>query len=275
MKTQVAIIGAGPAGLLLSALLARRGVHSIVLERAVARARAVAHPRRRARKHDGGRAARQRAGRAHGPRRPCPRRHAHRLGRARQLPDRHAQGAGPSFHDLWPDADPGRPVRRCRPARADGARTGQRHHAARHRLGPPLAALHPPGRGQAPRLRVHRRLRRFPWRVAQGHAAGRAARVREGLSLRLAGRDGARAPAARRDLRQPSARLCAGLAPPRAARPLLHPGAAGRPRRGLARRALLVGVQGPLPGGAGGAASKKVRRSKSRSHRCAASWPSR
>jgi len=33
MKTQVAIIGAGPAGLLLSALLARRGVHSVVLER--------------------------------------------------------------------------------------------------------------------------------------------------------------------------------------------------------------------------------------------------
>ena len=33
MRTQVAIIGAGPAGLLLSALLARRGVHSIVLER--------------------------------------------------------------------------------------------------------------------------------------------------------------------------------------------------------------------------------------------------
>ena len=33
MKTQVAIVGGGPAGMLLSALLARRGVHSVVLER--------------------------------------------------------------------------------------------------------------------------------------------------------------------------------------------------------------------------------------------------
>jgi p-hydroxybenzoate 3-monooxygenase len=33
MKTQVAIIGAGPAGLLLSELLHRRGVSSVVLER--------------------------------------------------------------------------------------------------------------------------------------------------------------------------------------------------------------------------------------------------
>ena len=37
MKTQVAIIGAGPAGMLLSALLDRAvALHSIVLERAVA-----------------------------------------------------------------------------------------------------------------------------------------------------------------------------------------------------------------------------------------------
>ena len=125
------------------------------------------------------------------------------------------------------------------------------------------------------RLRVHRRLRRFPRRVAQGHAAGRAARVREGLSLRLAGRDGARASAARRDLRQPSARLCAGLAPQRAARPLLHPGAAGRPRRGLARRSASGRSSRRASRRSWRRRSKKVRRSRSRSRRCAASWPSR
>ena len=34
MRTQVAIIGAGPAGLLLSCLLHRAGIASVVLERA-------------------------------------------------------------------------------------------------------------------------------------------------------------------------------------------------------------------------------------------------
>jgi p-hydroxybenzoate 3-monooxygenase len=33
MKSQVAIIGAGPAGMLLSELLNRRGIESVVLER--------------------------------------------------------------------------------------------------------------------------------------------------------------------------------------------------------------------------------------------------
>ena len=32
MRTQVGIVGAGPAGLLLSHLLARRGIESVVLE---------------------------------------------------------------------------------------------------------------------------------------------------------------------------------------------------------------------------------------------------
>ena len=33
MRTQVAIIGGGPAGMLLSEILARHGVHSVVVER--------------------------------------------------------------------------------------------------------------------------------------------------------------------------------------------------------------------------------------------------
>ncbi len=47
-RTQVAIIGGGPAGLLLSHILHRNGIDSIVLERQSRGLCAGAHPRRRA-----------------------------------------------------------------------------------------------------------------------------------------------------------------------------------------------------------------------------------
>ena len=47
MRTQVAIIGAGPAGLLLGQLLSRAGIDNVILERQ-RRLCALAHPRRRA-----------------------------------------------------------------------------------------------------------------------------------------------------------------------------------------------------------------------------------
>ena len=49
MRTQVAIIGAGPAGLLLGQLLHKAGIDNVILERAERRLRARPHPRRRAR----------------------------------------------------------------------------------------------------------------------------------------------------------------------------------------------------------------------------------
>jgi len=44
-STQVAIVGAGPSGLLLSQLLRRNGIDSVVLERPLAGSRASPHPR--------------------------------------------------------------------------------------------------------------------------------------------------------------------------------------------------------------------------------------
>ncbi len=48
MRTQVAIIGAGPAGLLLGHLLRQAGIDAVVVERQTPRPRALPHPRRRA-----------------------------------------------------------------------------------------------------------------------------------------------------------------------------------------------------------------------------------
>jgi p-hydroxybenzoate 3-monooxygenase len=49
MRTQVAIIGAGPSGLLLGQLLHKAGIDAVIIERAERRLRARPHPRRRAR----------------------------------------------------------------------------------------------------------------------------------------------------------------------------------------------------------------------------------
>ncbi len=45
MKTQVAIIGAGPSGLLLGQLLHNAGIHTVILERQTPAVCAGAHPR--------------------------------------------------------------------------------------------------------------------------------------------------------------------------------------------------------------------------------------
>ena len=65
MRTQVAIIGGGPSGLLLSQLLNRAGIATVVLERKSPRLCAVAHPRRGAGMEHGRPSARGRR-RAHG-----------------------------------------------------------------------------------------------------------------------------------------------------------------------------------------------------------------
>lgn len=48
MKTQVAIIGSGPSGLLLGQLLQRAGIDNVIVERKKNRLHPFAHPRRRA-----------------------------------------------------------------------------------------------------------------------------------------------------------------------------------------------------------------------------------
>ena len=68
MRTQVAIIGAGPAGLLLGQLLHKAGIDNVIIERADRRLRAGPHPRRRAGAGHHGPARRAGVGARHAPR---------------------------------------------------------------------------------------------------------------------------------------------------------------------------------------------------------------
>ena len=114
MRTQVAIIGAGPSGLLLGALLHRAGIDAVILERADRRLRARPHPRRRARAGHGRPARRGRRRRAHAPRGPGARRLRAVL-RRRAPPHRHARPDRRQAGDgLRPDRGHARPDGRTR-----------------------------------------------------------------------------------------------------------------------------------------------------------------
>jgi p-hydroxybenzoate 3-monooxygenase len=87
----------------------------------------------------------------------------------------------------------------------------------------------------------------------QGDPGGGAEGIRAGLSLRLAGRAVAHAALrAGADLRQPRPRLRALLDAEREPEPLLHPGAGGRPAGEVDRRRLLGRTAPPHPAGRGG-----------------------
>ena len=166
MKTQVAIIGGGPAGLLLSEILHRSGVSSVVLER---------HSRAYV-------LARIRAGILEPTRSIC----CARIGLgARMDPEGHphdgmaiawagreqlfincSRSPGQTVHGLRPDPDHRKTscgARRRRRATADEAEDVR---AARLKSDASLRHLPPERRVAAPRLRFHRRLRRLPRRVA-------------------------------------------------------------------------------------------------------------
>ena len=178
-RTQVGIVGAGPAGLLLSHLLALRGIDSVMVES-------------RSRAYCRGPAAGRAAGGRHGPAAPRdrPGRAAGREGlRARRdlppvrggaaPPGLPGAGRRPDGDDLRPDRDRQGPDRgpdrgRCRPAFR-----GQRHRGRRPGHQPAGAALHrrqrPAARGG---VRRDRGLRRLPRHLPPGHA-GRPAAVAE------------------------------------------------------------------------------------------------
>ncbi len=86
MRTQVGIIGAGPAGLLLAQLLAVRGIDSVVLENRSRDYVAGPHPCRDPRAGHGRRADRGRRGGAAAPRGPAPRRHLPAVPRSPRAP---------------------------------------------------------------------------------------------------------------------------------------------------------------------------------------------
>ena len=82
-RTQVGIVGAGPAGLMLSHLLHRAGIDSVVLEDARPRLRRAPRARRRAGARHGGSSDRVRRRRTDASRRPRPSRHRAALRRPR------------------------------------------------------------------------------------------------------------------------------------------------------------------------------------------------
>ena len=102
MRTQVAIVGGGPAGLMLGRLLELRGIESVIIERARPRLRPAARARGRARAGDDGPDGRGRPGRADARRRARPpgRRAALRRRGAPDRPERPHRRA--RDHDLRP-----------------------------------------------------------------------------------------------------------------------------------------------------------------------------
>ena len=239
-RTQVAIIGGGPAGMLLSHLLHLDGIESLVLER-----QTKAHVLKRIR------AGRPRMGngqasagggprRPDGARRPRAQRKLHRLAGSQAVPDQHGRALRQADVVLRADGDhrgalPRPRTRRRQHRRRSGKRPPRRHGERRAE-----GRLREGGTHLRPLVRFHRRLRRFPWRVAAEHSDNGVARLRARLSFRLA-RDHVGDAAGRRDhLRAARARLRARLAPQPDAQPLLHPvrrrdgywGMAGRPSSG-------------------------------------------
>ena len=188
MRTQVAIIGAGPAGLLLGQLLLKAGIDNVILEqrRPATTCSAASAPAcssrctvdlldecRRRRAHARARGWCTRAS-------SCLRRRAppHRPAR----PDRRQDGDG-----LRPDRGHARPdggARRRRPAdRLRGRRTSACTASTATR---PTVRYRKDGAGARDRLRLHRRLRRLPRRQPRQRAqAARSATTRR--SIRSAG----------------------------------------------------------------------------------------
>ena len=240
MRTQVAIVGAGPSGLLLGQLLARAGVDNVDPRAAQRRLRARPHPRRRARAGHGRDAGGGRRRRAAAPRGPGPRRHRDRA--SRRAPPHRLQGARRQVR------------RRLRPDRGDARPDGRAPapRARRPSTKPRTSRSHGFD-GTAPRVR---------WRHEGGRTsstcdfiagcdgyhgvtrAERAARrdhdLRARLSVRLA--RAPRRPAAgvaRAHLRQPRARVRAVQHAIADAQPLLPAMRGRREGRRVARRALL------------------------------------
>ena len=185
MRTQVGIVGAGPAGLMLSHLLHLAGISSIVIED---RSRAYCEARVRAGLMenwvaqmliDTGVGERLQA-RGHGARR-----HLHLVqgrGAAHRLPQADRQAG---LH-LRPEGGRHRPDRQAAGRRRADFLRGRGHQRPRFRRRQSENPLPPPGQGAGDRMRFHRRLRRLPRRLPAELSGRRAARTTT-ASIRSAG----------------------------------------------------------------------------------------
>ena len=214
MRTEVAIIGAGPAGLLLAHLLAADGVESVVVGEPVRGVRRGADPRRHPRAVHGRPAPRGRPGRAARARGRRAPRHLPAVAATRAAPPRLRRPDRPLGLGLRPDRGaegPGRP-RRTPAGRRSTTRSSD---TALHDLEtdrPSVTFTDSDGRGPAAGGRRRGRLRRLVRAVPQRGARVAAAYLGEGLPLLLAGHPGRRRAVDRRaDLRLAPRRLRAAL----------------------------------------------------------------
>ena len=246
-RTQVAIIGAGPSGLLLGQLLAKAGIDAVILERQTGE-----HVLGRIRAgvleqvcvdllDEAGVGARMhREGLVHGGFEMLWRGQRHRIDMQRLTGGKSVMVYGQT--ELTRDLMDARRA-------ADLPTVYEAANVAVHDFdgARPRVTLREGRRAPRDRVRLHRRLRRLPRRLPRQRAAGRDHRVREGLSVRLARPAvGHAAGLARADLRQQPARLRALLDAQPHAQPLLPAGAADGEGRGLVRRGVL-GRAAPAP----------------------------
>ena len=247
MRTQVGIVGAGPAGLMLAHLLHLEGIDSVVLED---RSREYVEARIRAGVLEQGVAdllvaagageRMQRDG-DRPPWDPAP-------VRRRAAPDPAVRADRQGDRDLRADGDRQGPDRRPARDRTAVAVRGFRRRRLRSRQRPAAGDVHPRRRRAGARVRRDRRLRRVPRRLPAEHPRRGADGVLARVPVRLARDPGGRHPLDRRG------RLLRARAWVRAAEPsdpgafaLLHPVRAGRGRRALGGRADLGRATGALP----------------------------
>ena len=188
MRTQVVIIGAGPAGLLLGQLLGNHGIDNIILEQrsgdyVLGRIRAGVIEKWSADLLDeaGVGARMRRDGLAHDGHRTLLRRPA-TSGRLRRT-------GRQERHHLRPDRDhtrsDGRPRSRRWPDGVQAADVACTSNPIRPRA---AVSYRQQGIDAADRVRLHRRLRRLPRRQPQEHPGGLLNMLRARLSVRLARR---------------------------------------------------------------------------------------
>ena len=247
MRTQVGIVGGGPAGLLLARLLGLAGIDTVVLER-----RTPEYLRARVRAgllEQGTVDLLTEAG------------VGDRLARERLIHEgvelafdgrRHRidlKGLAGKVVTIYGQAEIQKDLMAAHEAAGTNvvyeAEDVSLHGLTERQAAPALSQ----GRRDArDRVRLHRRLRRLPRRQPPGHPAGGDPHLRARLSLRLARhprRHAARQP--RADLCQPRARLCAVHDALDDAEPLLPAGAGRRGRGRLAGRPLLERAEAPHP----------------------------
>ena len=168
LRTQVAIVGAGPAGLILAALLHRAGIESVVLED---RSREYVEARIRAGVLEQGTVELlERAGVAERLHARGDRARRHPPAVRRRAAPRAAERADRRAHhrDLRPDRGRQGPDRRAARRGAAAALRGGRGERARLRGRRAVRALRARRRGAPARLRRDRRLRRLPRRLPAG-----------------------------------------------------------------------------------------------------------